>query len=156
MYYLYILKCADKTLYTGITTNLDRRIKEHNTSKFGAKYTSARRPVKLVYSKKFINRSRAQKEESRIKKLSRVEKLKMKNKFFYALLAMFLICLPFYAYAAPQGGAQPNAAIKVLASTMVTTEKEKIEILSEQIHAIKGKIIKILHYHSEVIRHKTG
>lgn len=77
MYFLYILKCADKTLYTGVTTDLNRRIKEHNTSKLGAKYTSARRPVKLVYSKKFANRSKAQKEEARIKKLSRVEKLKL-------------------------------------------------------------------------------
>lgn len=75
MYHLYILKCTDKTLYTGITTDLNRRIKEHNTSKLGAKYTSARRPVKLVYSKKFANRSKAQKEESKIKKLSRTEKL---------------------------------------------------------------------------------
>lgn len=77
MYYLYILKCSDKTLYTGITVDLKRRIKEHNTSKLGAKYTSARRPVKLVYSKKFANRSKAQKEESKIKKLSRAEKLKL-------------------------------------------------------------------------------
>ncbi|MFA5871186.1 MAG: GIY-YIG nuclease family protein [Parcubacteria group bacterium] len=51
MYYLYILECADKTLYTGITTNLARRIAEHNDSKLGAKYTFARRPVKLAYSK---------------------------------------------------------------------------------------------------------
>ncbi len=77
MYYLYILKCADKTLYTGITTNVNRRIREHNTLKLGAKYTSARRPVKLVYSKRFANRSKAQKEESKIKKLSRAEKLKL-------------------------------------------------------------------------------
>lgn len=77
MYYLYILKCADKTLYTGITTDVKRRMKEHNTSRLGAKYTSARRPVKLVYSKKFANRSGAQKEESKIKKLSRTEKLEL-------------------------------------------------------------------------------
>jgi len=77
MYYIYILKCADKTLYTGVTTDLDRRIEEHNTSKLGAKYTKARRPVKLVYSKKLANRSKAQKEECRIKDLSRTEKLKL-------------------------------------------------------------------------------
>lgn len=77
MYYLYILKCADKTLYTGITVDLDRRIKEHNTSKLGAKYTSARRPVSLVYSKKFLNRSTASKAESKVKGLSREEKLEM-------------------------------------------------------------------------------
>lgn len=75
MYFVYILECSDSTFYTGITTNLDRRIKEHNTSKVGAKYTKARRPVKLIYSKEFINRSEASIEESRIKKLSRIEKL---------------------------------------------------------------------------------
>lgn len=81
MYYLYILKCADKTLYTGITVDLKRRIEEHNDSKLGAKYTRVRRPVKLVYSKKFRNRSSASKEESRIKKLSRDEKLGLIKKF---------------------------------------------------------------------------
>ena len=75
MYFVYILECADHTFYTGITTNLDRRIKEHNTSKVGAKYTKVRRPVKLIYSQEFINRSEASIEESRIKKLSRTEKL---------------------------------------------------------------------------------
>lgn len=77
MYYLYILKCADKTLYTGITTDLERRVLEHNENKLGAKYTSARRPVKLVYSKKFKNRSTASKAESQIKKLTKSEKLKL-------------------------------------------------------------------------------
>lgn len=77
MYYLYILKCADKTLYTGITTDLDRRLMEHNTSKKGAKYTSARQPVEIVYSKRFKNRSNASKEEARIKKLTKAEKLAM-------------------------------------------------------------------------------
>lgn len=80
MYYLYLLKCSDGTLYAGITVDLKRRIKEHNTSKLGAKYTSARRPVKLVYSKKFRNRSLASKEENRIKNLSRKEKLQLVKK----------------------------------------------------------------------------
>lgn len=77
MYYLYILECADETLYTGITVDLQRRINEHNTSKLGAKYTHARRPVKLVYTKKFRNRSLASKAEYSLKKLSREEKLKL-------------------------------------------------------------------------------
>jgi putative endonuclease len=77
MYYLYILECADKTLYTGITVDLTRRLEEHNTSSLGAKYTKARRPVKIVYSKKFRNRSLAAKMESQIKKLSREEKIKL-------------------------------------------------------------------------------
>lgn len=75
MYYLYILKCSDKTLYTGITTDLFRRVREHNSSKLGAKYTKGRRPVKLVFSKKFKSRSTASKEELRIKELSREAKL---------------------------------------------------------------------------------
>ncbi|MEK7631316.1 MAG: GIY-YIG nuclease family protein [Patescibacteria group bacterium] len=77
MYYLYILKCNDKTLYTGITVDIVRRLKEHNTSKFGAKYTRSRRSVKLVYVKKFRSRSSASKAEARIKKLSRQEKLQL-------------------------------------------------------------------------------
>ena len=86
MYHLYILKCADKTLYTGITVDLERRVEEHSSSKLGAKYTRARRPVELVYSKRFRNRSNATKAESKMKKLSREEKLvlikeyKVKNK----------------------------------------------------------------------------
>jgi putative endonuclease len=79
MYYLYILECADKTLYTGITVDLERRINEHNSSKLGAKYTRVRRPVKLVYSKRFKDRSRATKAEGKIKKLTRVEKLMLFN-----------------------------------------------------------------------------
>jgi putative endonuclease len=84
MYYLYILKCADKTLYTGITTDLKRRIAEHNNTKLGAKYTASRQPVNLVYSKKIKNRSAALKEEYRIKKFSRQEKLEMIKKAKYA------------------------------------------------------------------------
>jgi putative endonuclease len=80
MYYLYILKCADKTLYTGITTDLKRRIAEHNGAEKGAKYTSSRRPVKLVFSKKFKNRSSASKEETLIKKLKRPQKLELIKK----------------------------------------------------------------------------
>ncbi len=76
MWKIYILQCSDNTLYTGITNNLERRIETHNKGK-GAKYTSARRPVKLLYSKDVANRSEATKEEKRIKKLSRNEKLKL-------------------------------------------------------------------------------
>jgi len=75
MYYLYILKCADETLYTGITVDLERRVKEHNDSKLGAKYTRARRPVKLVYSQKFRSRSTASQAENKMKKMTRPKKL---------------------------------------------------------------------------------
>lgn len=75
MYYLYLLECADKTLYTGITTDLKRRVAEHNNSKLGSKYTAARRPVKLVYSKRYKSRALASQAEAGMKKLSRKEKL---------------------------------------------------------------------------------
>ena len=81
MYYLYILRCADGTFYTGITTDLKRRLKEHNFSGLGAKYTRARRPVKLVYSKKFRTRSLAAKAEARTKNMSREEKMKLIKKY---------------------------------------------------------------------------
>jgi putative endonuclease len=75
-YYLYILECSDKTFYTGITTNLERRVEEHNGSPKGAKYTRARRPVKLLYSEKYETRSEASKREYFIKKkMTRKEKV---------------------------------------------------------------------------------
>jgi len=83
-YYVYILQCSDNSLYTGITTDLERRIFEHNNSDKGAKYTKIRRPVILVYNEKCENRSDASKREYEIKKLTRTQKLKiikgMKNK----------------------------------------------------------------------------
>jgi len=80
MYFVYILECSDGTLYTGITSDLERRIKEHNSSKFGARYTKARQPVKVVYSKEFANRSAASIEEARIKKINRREKIELIKK----------------------------------------------------------------------------
>ena len=78
MYYVYIVKCADETLYTGIATELDRRIVEHNESDKGAKYTRVRRPVSLVYSEEYPDRSAASKREYEIKKkMSRAEKLEL-------------------------------------------------------------------------------
>lgn len=77
IYYTYILECIDSTLYTGITTNIERRLFEHNNSKVWAKYTRVRRPVCLVYFVAFENRSLASKEEYRIKKLSKEEKMKL-------------------------------------------------------------------------------
>ena len=76
-YFIYILQCSDDTLYTGITTDIKRRVEEHNGSAKGAKYTKIRRPVKLVYSEESEDRSSASKREHAIKKLSRLEKLKL-------------------------------------------------------------------------------
>ena len=74
-WFLYVVRCNDGTLYTGITVDLGRRVNEHNTSNRGAKYTKARRPVVLTWSKDYNNRSEAQSAEYSFKKLSRKEKL---------------------------------------------------------------------------------
>lgn len=69
----YLLKCADDTLYCGITNDLDKRIAAHNAGE-GAKYTRSRTPVELVFSEACEDRSVASKREMQIKKLSRVAK----------------------------------------------------------------------------------
>ena len=74
-WFLYVVRCSDGTLYTGVTTDLNRRVNEHNTSKRGAKYTKTRRPVNLIWSKEYNNRSEAQSAEYNFKKLSRKQKL---------------------------------------------------------------------------------
>lgn len=76
MNYVYILKCSDDTLYTGYTTELKRRIKEHNDGK-GAKYTRGRTPVELVYYEKKKSKSSAMKREYEIKQLNRKEKIEL-------------------------------------------------------------------------------
>lgn len=80
MNYIYILECADGTLYTGWTTDVQKRLKAHNAGK-GAKYTCSRRPVKLVYTETFESKSDALRREYQVKHLSRVQKLSLiKNK----------------------------------------------------------------------------
>ena len=73
---LYILRCADGSLYTGITTNLEKRIHAHNSGK-GAKYTRSRKPVELVYQEDCADHSAALKRELEVKTLSREEKRKL-------------------------------------------------------------------------------
>ncbi|MBR5486095.1 MAG: GIY-YIG nuclease family protein [Oscillospiraceae bacterium] len=76
MHYVYILCCADNTLYTGWTTDLEKRLKNHNSKK-GAKYTRSRLPVTLVYHEEFSDKVQALQREAEIKKLSRTQKLKL-------------------------------------------------------------------------------
>ncbi|MAG26713.1 hypothetical protein CMI47_14320 [Candidatus Pacearchaeota archaeon] len=71
---MYVVKCSDNSFYTGITTDITRRLYEHNTTSKGAKYTRSRRPVELIYWIDFKDRSTAAKAEARFKKLSRKEK----------------------------------------------------------------------------------
>ncbi len=74
MYFVYIIECEGGTLYTGITTDVARRFEEHMAGK-AAHYTSANKPVKVIYTEEQPDRSSALKREAEIKKLSREEKL---------------------------------------------------------------------------------
>ena len=79
MYYIYILRCSDGTLYTGYTNNLENRLDLHNKGK-GAKYTRGRTPVELIYFEEFEDKIEAQKREYALKKLKRSEKLNLIEK----------------------------------------------------------------------------
>ena len=74
-YFVYILECADATLYVGCTNDLKRRVKQHNGAKKGAHYTKIRRPVVLKYSEKFRTLAKARAREAQLKRLPRAKKL---------------------------------------------------------------------------------
>jgi putative endonuclease len=76
-YFVYILECADKTLYIGSTNDLDKRLHAHNNLRSGARYTRSRRPVILKYSRSFRSRGKALSHEAGLKKLTRQEKLEL-------------------------------------------------------------------------------
>jgi putative endonuclease len=76
-WFVYIVRCSDQSLYTGITTDLTRRLDEHNHKINGAKYTRLRRPVSLVWSQTCTDRSDASKKEYSIKKLRKSKKEQM-------------------------------------------------------------------------------
>ena len=79
-WYLYIVECRDGTFYTGITTDIKKRIDAHNSGR-GAKYTRGRGPVKLMHLRRYMDRSAASKAEYKIKKLKRGKKLRIINEF---------------------------------------------------------------------------
>jgi len=75
-WYMYVIVCYDDSLYCGVTTNLERRLRQHNgVIRGGAKYTRSRRPCKYVYKESALNRSDACKKENRFKKLNKKRKL---------------------------------------------------------------------------------
>lgn len=76
-WFVYLARCADRSLYCGITTDLVRRFEEHNASPKGARYTRSRRPVELVWFQKRATRSAALKREYAVKQLTRREKEKL-------------------------------------------------------------------------------
>jgi putative endonuclease len=75
-WFIYIVKCHDETFYTGITTDISRRVREHN-AKRGGSYTKHKTPVELVHQEALLNRSLALKREAAIKKLTRKEKIEL-------------------------------------------------------------------------------
>ncbi|HID01617.1 MAG TPA: GIY-YIG nuclease family protein [Desulfobacterales bacterium] len=76
-WFVYLLRCSDTSLYTGITTNISQRLHEHNHNDKGAKYTRGRRPVILVYTEKLSSRSEASKREYQIKQMKKSAKEQM-------------------------------------------------------------------------------
>ena len=76
-WYVYMVRCSDGTLYTGITNDLKKRIAAHNSGKDGAKYTRGRQPVELVYAERAGTKSAAAGLEHRIKKLKRAQKMRL-------------------------------------------------------------------------------
>ena len=80
-WFVYILRCSDSSLYTGITTNIKQRLHEHNHSAKGAKYTRSRRPVNMAYHEKLSSRSEASQREHQIKQMKKSEKEQMVNDF---------------------------------------------------------------------------
>lgn len=76
-WYIYILKCSDGSLYTGVTTDIERRLHEHNHSSRGARYTRARRPLSLAYREPAESRAQACRREWEIKQLSAVDKRRL-------------------------------------------------------------------------------
>jgi putative endonuclease len=78
MFFVYILECADKSLYTGYTTSLDNRLKLHNLGK-ASKYTRSKLPVKIVYYEEFETKSEAMSRECRIKAMKKPDKLELIN-----------------------------------------------------------------------------
>jgi putative endonuclease len=77
IWHVYIVRCSDGTLYTGITNDLKKRIEAHNSGKEGARYTRSRRPVKLIYSEQVESKSAAAKLEYQLKKLPRLKKIRL-------------------------------------------------------------------------------
>jgi len=77
MHFVYILECSDSSLYVGCTNSLERRLLQHNHSKWGAHYTKIRRPVILKYSEEFQTLKEARKREAEIKSWRRVQKLEL-------------------------------------------------------------------------------
>lgn len=81
-WFVYILRCSDKTLYTGITTHLERRLIEHNSKNSITKYTRVRQPVEMVYNENVDSRSNAGKREAFIKSLTRLQKITLIDEQF--------------------------------------------------------------------------
>ena len=77
VWFVYILRCADSSLYTGITNDLQRRLAAHNSHRAGARYTRGRRPVELVWREQHASHGDALRREAAIKRLSRAQKIQL-------------------------------------------------------------------------------
>lgn len=89
MYQIYILRCADGSLYTGSTNDIVKRLHAHNNTKGGARYTKIRRPVELVYQEEYTTKGEALTREAEIKSMKREEKMGLIKKFLSASQSTF-------------------------------------------------------------------
>ncbi len=80
-WFVYFLRCNDNSLYAGITTDIDRRLHQHNHTKLGAKYTRAKRPVTLAFLEAALDKSTASKREYQLKKLTKIQKERLVSKY---------------------------------------------------------------------------
>jgi len=78
MWYVYMVRCKNNAIYTGVTVDMPRRLREHNTGK-GGRYTRAHRPVALIHKEAYQNKSEALKREAKIKTFTKKKKLSIKN-----------------------------------------------------------------------------
>jgi putative endonuclease len=126
-WFVYIVRCADDTLYTGVATDVVRRVAEHNAGPKGARYTASRRPVHLVFEQTSDTRSDAMREEWRIKRLPRSEKLNMIENWEVKTTAQ-----EDKKKAASRGKKQPSKTHKGSASCLQTRNLGREERVREE------------------------
>lgn len=81
-WFVYLLRCNDNSLYAGITTDIERRLHQHNHTKLGAKYTRAKRPVTLAFIETATDKSTASKREYQLRKLTKMQKERLVSTYF--------------------------------------------------------------------------
>jgi len=141
--FFYVVRCSDRSLYAGITTSIERRVKAHNTGNKGAKYTRSRRPVSLVIDKKFDNKSEALKYEISFKKLSKRDKEKIclrraRMKTKYAIPKGLVDDLLLSGMASSEGEALEKVASGEALEALLANKSNKLRDLETELKSFGG------------------